>query len=100
MGIGSKALLDRVHAVRKIVNCLADLPEQTEKFGDRRGFTGSGSTEDVCTFALAGNDDAFGNEFANGVPSGHDRYFVPGGQLSECRQLVAGAVGSRADRLA
>ena len=95
-----KGPLDQGHPLREAVHGAADSVKKIEKFGDGDGLLRAGLAEDVCAFALAGDDESFCGEVSDGVACGHDCDAVSGGEFGEGGQLVAGLVGAGGDGVA
>ena len=93
-----QCLFDQGHSSGEVVDGAADLVEEVEELGGGGGVIGVGVAQDVGAFALAGDDQSFGGELADGVSCGHDRDVIPGGQFREGGELVTGVVGAGGDR--
>lgn len=93
-----QCLFDHGHPIGEVVHGTADLVKKIEEFGEGDGVAWVGLAQDVGAFALAGDHQSLGDEVPDGIPGGHDRDAIPGGQLGEGGELVTGVVGAGGDR--
>ena len=95
-----KGLFDRGHSMGEVVHGTADLVEKIEEFGESDGFIRAGLPQDVCALALAGDHQSLCGQLADGVPRGHDRDAVLGGEFGEGGELVTGLICAVGDGVA